>query len=156
MMVQSGVVRSFSTYSIFPWCSSDLLGIRPSPNNGTHGSLNHLLKHPVYPPVHPAQLSHDSHCEASASVPAYSLQCNCSSQSPEMVCSRHTPLICPALQISCLEALVGCWGAKILCAILATLIKTFSSFSKTCSDLWFLQHLYFFRIFTFVYKYFLH
>uniref|UniRef100_A0A8C9WW01 Ectonucleotide pyrophosphatase/phosphodiesterase 1 n=1 Tax=Sander lucioperca TaxID=283035 RepID=A0A8C9WW01_SANLU len=34
----------------------DLLSIRPAPNNGTHGSLNHLLKHPVHLPVHPAKL----------------------------------------------------------------------------------------------------
>ncbi|XP_013871182.1 ectonucleotide pyrophosphatase/phosphodiesterase family member 1 [Austrofundulus limnaeus] len=62
----------------------DLLGIRPAPNNGTHGSLNHLLKNPVYSPVNPAQLSHGSVCEVSASIPTYDLQCNCSSLTPEM------------------------------------------------------------------------
>uniref|UniRef100_A0A8D3CFZ9 Ectonucleotide pyrophosphatase/phosphodiesterase 1 n=1 Tax=Scophthalmus maximus TaxID=52904 RepID=A0A8D3CFZ9_SCOMX len=54
----------------------DLLGIRPAPNNGTHGSLNHLLRHPFHLPVHPAQLSHDSPCEARAPVPADD-QCVC-------------------------------------------------------------------------------
>ncbi|XP_076611732.1 ectonucleotide pyrophosphatase/phosphodiesterase family member 1 [Chaetodon auriga] len=58
----------------------DLLGIRPAPNNGTHGSLNHLLKSPVHLPVHPAQLSHDTPCEASGPVPADDLQCSCRSQ----------------------------------------------------------------------------
>uniref|UniRef100_A0A667ZZ62 Ectonucleotide pyrophosphatase/phosphodiesterase 1 n=1 Tax=Myripristis murdjan TaxID=586833 RepID=A0A667ZZ62_9TELE len=57
----------------------DLLDVSPAPNNGTHGSLNHLLKRPVYLPVHPAQLSHDVPCEASSPVPAGDLQCTCSS-----------------------------------------------------------------------------
>uniref|UniRef100_A0A8C9WTW0 Ectonucleotide pyrophosphatase/phosphodiesterase 1 n=1 Tax=Sander lucioperca TaxID=283035 RepID=A0A8C9WTW0_SANLU len=55
----------------------DLLSIRPAPNNGTHGSLNHLLKHPVHLPVHPAQLSHDTPCEASKLIPVNDLQCTC-------------------------------------------------------------------------------
>lgn len=55
----------------------DLLSIRPAPNNGTHGSLNHLLKRPRHLPVHPAQLSHDTPCEASDPVPADDLQCSC-------------------------------------------------------------------------------
>nr|XP_061806748.1 ectonucleotide pyrophosphatase/phosphodiesterase family member 1 [Nerophis lumbriciformis] len=55
----------------------DLLGIPPAPNNGTHGSLNHLLKHPVHLPVHPAQLSHDTPCEASDSHATLHLNCTC-------------------------------------------------------------------------------
>uniref|UniRef100_A0A3P9J7W3 ENPP1-3/EXOG-like endonuclease/phosphodiesterase domain-containing protein n=1 Tax=Oryzias latipes TaxID=8090 RepID=A0A3P9J7W3_ORYLA len=47
----------------------DLLNIRPAPNNGTHGSLNHLLKNPVHHPVHPAQLSHETPCEAAEPAP---------------------------------------------------------------------------------------
>uniref|UniRef100_A0A672HGE2 Ectonucleotide pyrophosphatase/phosphodiesterase 1 n=1 Tax=Salarias fasciatus TaxID=181472 RepID=A0A672HGE2_SALFA len=35
-------------------------GYPPAPNNGSHGSLNHLLKRPAHQPVHPAQLSHDT------------------------------------------------------------------------------------------------
>ncbi|XP_029533149.2 ectonucleotide pyrophosphatase/phosphodiesterase family member 1-like isoform X2 [Oncorhynchus nerka] len=41
----------------------DLLDIPPAPNNGTHGSLNHLLKNPPHLPVYPAELSSDSTCE---------------------------------------------------------------------------------------------
>ncbi|XP_063757924.1 ectonucleotide pyrophosphatase/phosphodiesterase family member 1 isoform X2 [Eleginops maclovinus] len=68
----------------------DLLDIRPSPNNGTHGSLNHLLKHPVYQPVHPAQLSHDdTPCEASDPVPTDDLQCSCASQNKEKEFNRN-------------------------------------------------------------------
>uniref|UniRef100_A0A8C9WTG5 Ectonucleotide pyrophosphatase/phosphodiesterase 1 n=1 Tax=Sander lucioperca TaxID=283035 RepID=A0A8C9WTG5_SANLU len=66
----------------------DLLSIRPAPNNGTHGSLNHLLKHPVHLPVHPAQLSHDTPCEASKLIPVNDLQCTCTSQTKAMVCRK--------------------------------------------------------------------
>ncbi|KAM9703979.1 ectonucleotide pyrophosphatase/phosphodiesterase family member 1 isoform 2-T2 [Menidia menidia] len=58
----------------------DLLGIRPAPNNGTHGSLNHLLRQPVHLPVHPAQRSHETPCEATELLPTDPLHCNCSSQ----------------------------------------------------------------------------
>ncbi|KAI2651747.1 Ectonucleotide pyrophosphatase/phosphodiesterase family member 1 [Labeo rohita] len=40
----------------------DLLGIPPAPNNGTHGSLNHLLKNPPHQPVFPAERSAPSTC----------------------------------------------------------------------------------------------
>lgn len=36
---------------------SDLLGLKPAPNNGTHGSLNHLLRAPPYRPTMPEELS---------------------------------------------------------------------------------------------------
>lgn len=35
----------------------DLLGLNPAPNNGTHGSLNHLLKSPVHKPTVPEEVS---------------------------------------------------------------------------------------------------
>uniref|UniRef100_A0A672HFH4 Ectonucleotide pyrophosphatase/phosphodiesterase 1 n=1 Tax=Salarias fasciatus TaxID=181472 RepID=A0A672HFH4_SALFA len=57
----------------------DLLGIRPAPNNGSHGSLNHLLKRPAHQPVHPAQLSHDTPCEAGGPAPSDGLRCSCPS-----------------------------------------------------------------------------
>ncbi|CAJ1077072.1 ectonucleotide pyrophosphatase/phosphodiesterase family member 1 isoform X2 [Xyrichtys novacula] len=80
----------------------DLLGIRPAPNNGTHGSLNHLLKHPVHQPVHPAQLSHDTPCEASDPVPANDLQCNCTTQTRAMEAdmNRHLMTIDSSLKAS--------------------------------------------------------
>lgn len=39
---------------LFP---SDLLGLKPAPNNGTHGSLNHLLRAPPYRPAMPEEVS---------------------------------------------------------------------------------------------------
>ncbi|KAM4521936.1 ectonucleotide pyrophosphatase/phosphodiesterase family member 1 [Odontesthes bonariensis] len=76
---ENTVVRPFENIEIYN-LMCDLLGIRPAPNNGTHGSLNHLLKHPVNQPVHPAQLSHDTTCEATDPAPTDNLHCNCSSQ----------------------------------------------------------------------------
>lgn len=37
--------------------SADLLGLKPAPNNGTHGSLNHLLKLPAHRPAMPEEVS---------------------------------------------------------------------------------------------------
>ncbi|KAG2464970.1 ectonucleotide pyrophosphatase/phosphodiesterase family member 2 [Polypterus senegalus] len=39
----------------------DLLGITPAPNNGTHGSLNHLLKNTFFKPTIPEEVSKPSH-----------------------------------------------------------------------------------------------
>ncbi|XP_062324302.1 ectonucleotide pyrophosphatase/phosphodiesterase family member 1 [Osmerus eperlanus] len=58
----------------------DLLGIPPAPNNGTHGSLNHLLRNPTFLPVYPAELSHDSPCEGRSLAPTDNLGCSCSSR----------------------------------------------------------------------------
>uniref|UniRef100_A0A3B4YV96 Ectonucleotide pyrophosphatase/phosphodiesterase 1 n=1 Tax=Seriola lalandi dorsalis TaxID=1841481 RepID=A0A3B4YV96_SERLL len=77
----------------------DLLGIRPAPNNGTHGSLNHLLQHPVHPPVHPAQLSHETPCEASDPVPTDDLQCTCTSQSKAAVCANKLLRSCAKVSL---------------------------------------------------------
>uniref|UniRef100_A0A8C7ICK4 SMB domain-containing protein n=1 Tax=Oncorhynchus kisutch TaxID=8019 RepID=A0A8C7ICK4_ONCKI len=60
----------------------DLLDIPPAPNNGTHGSLNHLLKNPPHLPVYPAELSSDSTCEASGPAPSDNLGCSCSPSPP--------------------------------------------------------------------------
>ncbi|XP_033931933.1 ectonucleotide pyrophosphatase/phosphodiesterase family member 1 [Pseudochaenichthys georgianus] len=75
---ENAVVPPFENIELYN-LMCDLLGIRPSPNNGTHGSLNHLLKHPVHLLVHPAQLSHDTPCETSDPAPT-DLQCSCASQ----------------------------------------------------------------------------
>uniref|UniRef100_A0A669DKF6 Ectonucleotide pyrophosphatase/phosphodiesterase 2 n=1 Tax=Oreochromis niloticus TaxID=8128 RepID=A0A669DKF6_ORENI len=54
----------------------DLLGLKPAPNNGTHGSLNHLLRTPPYRPTMPEEVSRPT---ASGAVPAGtdSLGCSC-------------------------------------------------------------------------------
>uniref|UniRef100_A0A3Q1G9E6 Ectonucleotide pyrophosphatase/phosphodiesterase 1 n=1 Tax=Acanthochromis polyacanthus TaxID=80966 RepID=A0A3Q1G9E6_9TELE len=82
---ENTVVPPFENIEIYN-LMCDLLDIRPAPNNGTHGSLNHLLKTPIHMPVNPAQLSHDSLCEATDPVPTDNLQCTCKSQTTAMVC----------------------------------------------------------------------
>uniref|UniRef100_A0A3P9MDC3 Ectonucleotide pyrophosphatase/phosphodiesterase family member 1 n=1 Tax=Oryzias latipes TaxID=8090 RepID=A0A3P9MDC3_ORYLA len=73
--LQNTIVPPFENIEVYN-LMCDLLNIRPAPNNGTHGSLNHLLKNPVHHPVHPAQLSHETPCEAAEPAPIYSLHCN--------------------------------------------------------------------------------
>ncbi|XP_037698919.1 ectonucleotide pyrophosphatase/phosphodiesterase family member 3-like [Choloepus didactylus] len=55
----------------------DLLRIQPAPNNGTHGSLNHLLKVPFYEPSHAEEVSKSSVCGFTNPLPTDSLQCSC-------------------------------------------------------------------------------
>ncbi|NWU84019.1 ENPP3 phosphodiesterase, partial [Onychorhynchus coronatus] len=55
----------------------DLLGITPAPNNGTHGSLNHLLRKPFYSPSHPKEESSPSSCSVSGLKPEDALGCTC-------------------------------------------------------------------------------
>ncbi|XP_050172625.1 venom phosphodiesterase 1-like [Myiozetetes cayanensis] len=55
----------------------DLLRITPAPNNGTHGSLNHLLRKPFYSPSHPKEESSPSSCPVSSLIPEHRLGCQC-------------------------------------------------------------------------------
>uniref|UniRef100_A0A663DR49 Ectonucleotide pyrophosphatase/phosphodiesterase 3 n=1 Tax=Aquila chrysaetos chrysaetos TaxID=223781 RepID=A0A663DR49_AQUCH len=60
----------------------DLLHITPAPNNGTHGSLNHLLKKPFYNPSHAKENSSPSSCPVSHLTPIDDLGCTFSSILP--------------------------------------------------------------------------
>lgn len=55
----------------------DLLGITPAYNNGTHGSLNHLLKNPVYVPRHPEEESHPSVYPLLKTTSSLDIGCSC-------------------------------------------------------------------------------
>uniref|UniRef100_A0A672UL67 Ectonucleotide pyrophosphatase/phosphodiesterase 3 n=1 Tax=Strigops habroptila TaxID=2489341 RepID=A0A672UL67_STRHB len=55
----------------------DLLRITPAPNNGTHGSLNHLLKNPFYNPSYAKEVSSPSSCPVSRLTPIDELGCTC-------------------------------------------------------------------------------
>ncbi|XP_072523652.1 autotaxin isoform X2 [Salminus brasiliensis] len=56
----------------------DLLGLTPVPNNGTHGSLNAMLRNPPYIPTQPEEVSSPEPLEsASTSTAIYSLGCSC-------------------------------------------------------------------------------
>ncbi|XP_063299303.1 ectonucleotide pyrophosphatase/phosphodiesterase family member 3 [Pelobates fuscus] len=65
----------------------DLLKIQPAPNNGTHGSLNHLLAQPTYIPSHPLEKSTPSTCLFSQ--PTSNLSCSCNyTESEELLNQR--------------------------------------------------------------------
>uniref|UniRef100_A0A3Q0RZ61 Ectonucleotide pyrophosphatase/phosphodiesterase 2 n=1 Tax=Amphilophus citrinellus TaxID=61819 RepID=A0A3Q0RZ61_AMPCI len=53
----------------------DLLGLKPVPNNGTHGSLNDMLKEPPFQPSMPEEVTPPSH--TSASEISHDLGCSC-------------------------------------------------------------------------------
>ncbi|XP_067836967.1 ectonucleotide pyrophosphatase/phosphodiesterase family member 2 isoform X2 [Heptranchias perlo] len=54
----------------------DLLGLKPAPNNGTHGSMNHLLRNPPHRPSMPDEVSKPSHIVAASAVQD-DLGCTC-------------------------------------------------------------------------------
>ncbi|KAM3839750.1 autotaxin isoform 2-T2 [Vipera latastei] len=55
----------------------DLLGLKPAPNNGTHGSLNHLLRSSIYRPVMPDEIARPLHPVATTPSSDYDLGCSC-------------------------------------------------------------------------------
>ncbi|KAM8733897.1 autotaxin isoform 1-T1 [Acanthopagrus schlegelii] len=63
----------------------DLLGLKPVPNNGTHGSLNHLLRAPPYRPTIPEEVSRPT---AFGLVPAVTDDLGCSCDDKLRVKSR--------------------------------------------------------------------
>uniref|UniRef100_A0A3Q3D1I5 Ectonucleotide pyrophosphatase/phosphodiesterase 2 n=1 Tax=Hippocampus comes TaxID=109280 RepID=A0A3Q3D1I5_HIPCM len=54
----------------------DLLGLTPAPNNGTHGSLNHVLRNPFYKPTMPEEVSKPT-TSAYIHTGTDDLGCNC-------------------------------------------------------------------------------
>uniref|UniRef100_A0A4W6BRB1 SMB domain-containing protein n=1 Tax=Lates calcarifer TaxID=8187 RepID=A0A4W6BRB1_LATCA len=55
----------------------DVLQISPTDNNGTHGSMNHVLRQPYYTPVPPAEQTGPAQCPLLSLDPADSLGCSC-------------------------------------------------------------------------------
>ncbi|XP_013929717.1 PREDICTED: ectonucleotide pyrophosphatase/phosphodiesterase family member 2 [Thamnophis sirtalis] len=55
----------------------DLLGLKPAPNNGTHGSLNHLLRSSTYRPIMPEEVARPLHPVATTPSSDYDLGCSC-------------------------------------------------------------------------------
>ncbi|XP_041106380.1 ectonucleotide pyrophosphatase/phosphodiesterase family member 1 isoform X3 [Polyodon spathula] len=78
----------------------DLLNITPAPNNGTHGSLNHILKRPVYSPVHPTEVSSPNICSITTLLPSDTLGCQCSFLSNPEVENLNKQLECNGDQVN--------------------------------------------------------
>ncbi|XP_070604338.1 autotaxin isoform X3 [Erythrolamprus reginae] len=55
----------------------DLLHLTPAPNNGTHGSLNHLLRSSTYIPRMPEEVTRPLHSVATVATSVYDLGCSC-------------------------------------------------------------------------------
>ncbi|XP_047716064.1 ectonucleotide pyrophosphatase/phosphodiesterase family member 1 isoform X2 [Prionailurus viverrinus] len=68
-------VDSFESIEVYN-LMCDLLNLSPAPNNGTHGSLNHLLKNPVYTPTHPKEAHPLAQCPFTR-TPRHNLDCSC-------------------------------------------------------------------------------
>ncbi|XP_004422383.1 PREDICTED: ectonucleotide pyrophosphatase/phosphodiesterase family member 1 [Ceratotherium simum simum] len=68
-------VDSFENIEVYN-LMCDLLNLRPASNNGTHGSLNHLLKNPVYTPKHPKEVGSLVQCPFTR-TPRDNLGCSC-------------------------------------------------------------------------------
>uniref|UniRef100_A0A8C4XGU6 SMB domain-containing protein n=1 Tax=Erpetoichthys calabaricus TaxID=27687 RepID=A0A8C4XGU6_ERPCA len=61
----------------------DLLEIHPAPNNGTHGSMNHMLRKPFYNPNLPQEMSQPEKCPLKFLNPSDNLTCSCNSTDVE-------------------------------------------------------------------------
>uniref|UniRef100_A0A667XTW6 Ectonucleotide pyrophosphatase/phosphodiesterase 2 n=1 Tax=Myripristis murdjan TaxID=586833 RepID=A0A667XTW6_9TELE len=62
----------------------DLLGLTPVPNNGTHGSLNDMLRQPPFQPSMPEEVTPPSPAsdpEAAAAAMTHDLGCSCEDES---------------------------------------------------------------------------
>ncbi|XP_038135669.1 venom phosphodiesterase 1 [Cyprinodon tularosa] len=55
----------------------DVLEISPADNNGTHGSMNHVLSETFYTPTHPQEQSSPTQCPLISLVPGDELGCKC-------------------------------------------------------------------------------
>ncbi|KAL0167269.1 hypothetical protein M9458_039113, partial [Cirrhinus mrigala] len=53
-----------------------LLGLTPAPNNGTHGSLNSVLRNPPYTPTQPEEVTSPTPLAPPSEV-THDLGCNC-------------------------------------------------------------------------------
>ncbi|XP_042363020.1 venom phosphodiesterase 1 [Plectropomus leopardus] len=66
----------------------DVMQISPTDNNGTHGSMNHILRRPYYTPAPPAEQSRPAQCPLTSLDPADALGCSCSAVSVSAINSR--------------------------------------------------------------------
>ncbi|XP_047675276.1 venom phosphodiesterase 1-like isoform X3 [Tachysurus fulvidraco] len=69
-------VEPFSNVELYN-LMCDVLEITPAPNNGTHGSLNHLLHSPPYTPQPPVEQSAPGQCPLTSLESTYPPGCSC-------------------------------------------------------------------------------
>ncbi|XP_076862146.1 venom phosphodiesterase isoform X2 [Brachyhypopomus gauderio] len=74
--LSQAVVEPFSNIELYN-LMCDVLGIIPAHNNGSHGSLNHMLRSPPYSPKHPDEQSLFRKCPMKSLEPSDPLGCSC-------------------------------------------------------------------------------
>ncbi|XP_059364917.1 ectonucleotide pyrophosphatase/phosphodiesterase family member 2-like [Carassius carassius] len=68
----------------------DLLGLTPAPNNGTHGSLNSVLRSPPYTPTRPEEVTSPTPVAPPTEV-THDLGCNCDDENNIEESSQRFP-----------------------------------------------------------------
>uniref|UniRef100_A0A3B3QTM3 SMB domain-containing protein n=1 Tax=Paramormyrops kingsleyae TaxID=1676925 RepID=A0A3B3QTM3_9TELE len=81
------LVEPFSNVELYN-LMCDILEISPAQNNGTHGSLNHLLRGPWHVPQFPAEQTPPGTCPLLSLTPTDDLGCNCPSQNHTLLNRR--------------------------------------------------------------------
>ncbi|XP_076158075.1 venom phosphodiesterase CdcPDE [Alosa pseudoharengus] len=92
-------VEPFSNVEVYN-LMCDLLEISPAINNGTHGSMNHLLRKPWFTPQHPAEQVGPGQCPLLTLNPGDELGCECPALATSNLNSR---LNLTAIQVSATE-----------------------------------------------------
>ncbi|XP_017578041.1 ectonucleotide pyrophosphatase/phosphodiesterase family member 3 [Pygocentrus nattereri] len=69
-------IEPFSSIELYN-LMCDVLEITPAENNGTHGSLNHILQSPPYSPQYPLEQSSPGQCPLTSLEPTDPLGCSC-------------------------------------------------------------------------------
>uniref|UniRef100_A0A3B5QZZ3 Ectonucleotide pyrophosphatase/phosphodiesterase 3 n=1 Tax=Xiphophorus maculatus TaxID=8083 RepID=A0A3B5QZZ3_XIPMA len=77
---QKNTIEPFANIELYN-LMCDVLEISPYDNNGTHGSMNHVLRKTFYNPTHPAEQSEPTQCPFISLTPEDALGCKC----PDMV-----------------------------------------------------------------------
>ncbi|XP_069477649.1 autotaxin isoform X2 [Ambystoma mexicanum] len=70
----------------------DVLGLKPAPNNGTHGSLNHLLRSPPHKPSMPEEVSRPLPIVLTTPTLNEELGCSCDDKNKAEELNRRLPL----------------------------------------------------------------
>uniref|UniRef100_A0A3B5MQ91 Extracellular Endonuclease subunit A domain-containing protein n=1 Tax=Xiphophorus couchianus TaxID=32473 RepID=A0A3B5MQ91_9TELE len=73
---QNTTIEPFANIELYN-LMCDVLEISPYDNNGTHGSMNHVLRKTFYNPTHPAEQSEPTQCPFISLTPEDALGCKC-------------------------------------------------------------------------------
>uniref|UniRef100_A0A8C6PLY6 Venom phosphodiesterase 1-like n=1 Tax=Nothobranchius furzeri TaxID=105023 RepID=A0A8C6PLY6_NOTFU len=92
---QKSTVEPFSNIELYN-LMCDILEIIPAENNGTHGSLNHILRKPYHTPIPPGENSRPTECPLVSLDPEDYLGCSCPSLVTEKGDSNYSSIVSAA------------------------------------------------------------